>query len=143
MSVLFSRFKFKCSFLFKSAWVAHHLTTTGGNKVTTSYWVENLHLSFGIWMMPEWYVEMDRKNFEKDRKMTEKYLWKSKIFRNVTGCNNYSNDSLYKKANSSRKYEIFLKPQYKCEEVPRSSISIHSFSFSVNPCFFRISQPPG
>ena len=29
--------------------VAHHLTTIGGiSSVTTSYWFENLHLSFGV-----------------------------------------------------------------------------------------------
>ena len=31
--------------------VAHHLTTIGGiSSVTTSYWTENLHLSFGVSM---------------------------------------------------------------------------------------------
>ena len=29
--------------------VTHHLTTIGGiNRVTTSNWVKNLHLSFGV-----------------------------------------------------------------------------------------------
>ena len=36
--------------------------------------------------------------------MTEKYLWMSSIFRNVTGCKNFSKVSLrFKKTNSSRK----------------------------------------
>ena len=47
---------------------------------------------------------MDWKNFEKGQKMAEKYLWKSSIFRNATGCNNFSKVSLHKKTNSSRKF---------------------------------------
>ena len=47
---------------------------------------------------------MDSKIFEKDRKMAEKYLSKSSIFRNVTGCNSFSKVSLHKKVNSSRKF---------------------------------------
>ena len=38
---------------------------------------------------------------------------------------------------------IFLKTQYKCAEVIWIPILTHSFSFSVNPLFLRISQPPG
>ena len=49
--------------------------------------------------------------------------------------------SFYHRKNSRQGlHEIFLKPQYKCAEVPRSSISTHSFSFSVNLCFMRIYQ---
>ena len=77
--------------------VALHLTVAGGINVTTSYWVENLNLSFSVqkyvWisMVPECLSEMDWKNFEKKEKIAEKYLRKSSIFRNVTGCNNLSN----------------------------------------------------
>ena len=75
--------------------VAHHLTATGGINVTTSYWVEYLHLSFGvskhawIWMVPEQLVETDWSKFEKVQKMTEKIVWKSNISTNVTRGNNF------------------------------------------------------
>ena len=36
-------------------------------------------------------------------------------------------------------HDIFLKLQYKCAEMSRSSISTHFFP--VNPSFFRVSQP--
>ena len=68
--------------------VVIHLTTIGSiNSVTTSYWVENLHLSFVVpikrthefnemgWKNFWWLNEMGWKNFEKDRK----------IFGNVLG----------------------------------------------------------
>ena len=103
--------------------VAHNLTATGGTNVTTSYCIENLQLLFDvlkhslIWMVPEWHAEMDYKNFENDRKMAEKYLWNSSIFRNVIDCNNFSKVSLYKKTNSLTKsfadiFSIFL-----CDEI--------------------------
>ena len=38
-------------------------------------------------------------------------------------------------------HEIFLKPQYKCAEVPQSSISTHPFSVVLS--LLRISQPSG
>ena len=48
--------------------VAHHLA-----RVTTGYWIKNLHLSYAVTIKTthefEWYkvfVEIDWKNFEKD-----------------------------------------------------------------------------
>ena len=58
--------------------VALHLTVAGGINVTTSYWVENLNLSFSVqkhvWisMVPECLPEMDWKNFEKNEKNSRK-----------------------------------------------------------------------
>ena len=71
----------------------------------------------------EWYqsdlFEIDRKNFEKDKKkMVEKYLWKSSIFRNVVGCNNCSKVSMHGKANSSKMFaDTFRNMHFFCDAI--------------------------
>ena len=87
--------------------VVYHLTTIRGiNNVTTSYWVENLHLMYKSMHEFEWYRVTSWTELAElwkglkvfwycSYKMAQKYLWKSSIFRNVTGCNSFSKVSLY------------------------------------------------
>ena len=51
-------------------------------------------------------------------KSSRKYLWNSSVFRNATGCNNFSKVSLHKKANSSRKFlNIFENIHFLCNAI--------------------------
>ena len=60
-------------------WVAHQLTTIGGiSSITTSYWVENLRLSFSLsiknmhefeYFSTNWLEESDWNDFEKNQKL--------------------------------------------------------------------------
>ena len=59
--------------------VAHQLKTIGGiSSITTSYWIENLHLSFSLsiknmheleYFSMNWLGELDWNDFQKNQKL--------------------------------------------------------------------------
>ena len=101
--VFYSRFHFKCSFLFRSfstreKLIIRQTAISPALPRATRFRICISNLMYKSMHEFVWYrvtCEIDWKNFEKVINMAEKRLRKSSIFRNVTGCHNFVRVSVH------------------------------------------------
>ena len=94
---IFKIYEFKCSLLFRSTWewliiwqplAVSSLPRAIGSKICIFQLVYKSMLEFLNGTRVTCWSGLNK--LWKGSKMAEKYLWKSSIFRNVTGCNIFS-----------------------------------------------------
>ena len=94
-------FLYGSSSLFDNDWRYQRYHELLGRKSAFFIWCLKACINF-IGTKVTWWNRLEK--FWKGSKNDRKIPVKNSIFRNITSCNNFSKISLYKKANSSRKF---------------------------------------